>query len=155
VYSRNPMLVDGVIGAYAGVPLVDDGVVLGSVSIFGGSARKFSAEVLDILGLQTQLASSVLALRRSARTDVLTGLPNRDVLLDLLRLSIARLDRHAGLACVLYFDLDGVKGINDEFGHAVGDAVLHESLCDYAWRYVRPTPWRALAATSSSLSAMT
>ncbi len=138
VYSRNPMVVDGVIGAYAGVPLVDDGVVLGSVSIFDGSVREFSAEVLDILGYQARLASSVLALRRSARTDVLTGLPNRDVLLDRLRLAIARLDRHAGLACVLYFDLDGFKGINDEFGHAVGDGVLHE-FAQRLRRAMRPT----------------
>lgn len=29
VYAQNPMVVDGVVGAYAGVPLVDDGVVLG------------------------------------------------------------------------------------------------------------------------------
>jgi len=138
VYSRNPMVLDGVIGAYAGVPLVDNGVVLGSVSIFDGSAREFSAEVLDILGFQARLASSVLALRRSARTDVLTGLPNREVLLDRLRMAIARLDRHPGLACVLYFDLDGFKGINDEFGHAVGDAVLHE-FAQRLRRALRPT----------------
>lgn len=65
-------------------------------------------------------------------------MPNRDVLLDRLRLSIARLDRHAGLACVLYFDLDNIKGINDEFGHAVGDAVLHEFALRLR-RAMRPT----------------
>jgi GAF domain-containing protein len=125
VYSRNPMVLDGVIGAYAGVPLIDDGFVLGSVSIFDGSAREFSAEVLEILGFQARLAASVLALRRSARTDVLTGLPNREVLLDRLRMAIARLNRHTGLVCVLYFDLDDFKGINDELGHAAGGRRAH------------------------------
>lgn len=32
VFAKNPLVVDGVIGAYAGVPLIDDGVVLGSVA---------------------------------------------------------------------------------------------------------------------------
>ena len=126
VYSRNPMVLEGVIGAYAGVPLVENGVVLGSVSIFDGSAREFSAEVLKILGFQTQLAASVLALRRKARTDVLTGLPTRERLLDSLRTAIGRLDRNPGLACVLYFDVDHFKGINDTYGHAAGDGVLVE-----------------------------
>jgi diguanylate cyclase (GGDEF)-like protein len=126
VYSRNPMVLDGVVGAYAGLPLVDNGVVLGSVSIFDGVAREFSPEVLEILGYQTQLAASVLALRRKSRTDVLTGLPNRERLLDRLRLALTRLDRHPGLACVLYFDVDDFKGINDTHGHAAGDSVLVE-----------------------------
>jgi diguanylate cyclase (GGDEF)-like protein len=126
VYSRNPMVLSGVIGAYAGVPLVDNGVVLGSVSIFDGSVREFSTEVLKILGYQGQLAASVIALRRKARTDVLTGLPNRERLLDGLSSAIARLDRHPGLACVLYFDVDEFKAINDTYGHAAGDGVLVE-----------------------------
>jgi len=138
VYSRNPMVLDGVIGAYAGVPLVDNGVVLGSVSIFDGSAREFSAEVLKILGYQAELAASVLALRRKARTDALTGLPNRERLLDRLRSAIARLDRNPGLACVLYFDVDNFKGINDTYGHAAGDGLLVE-LSHRLLTVLRPT----------------
>jgi diguanylate cyclase (GGDEF)-like protein len=62
------------------------------------------------------------ALQRAALVDGLTGLANRGVFLDRLgRL----LQRRAGLcAAVLYVDLDHFKAVNDEHGHAAGDAVL-------------------------------
>ena len=126
VYSHNPMVRDGVIGAYAGVPLVDDGFVLGSVSIFDDRVRTFSPDVLQILEHQARLAGSVLTLRRAARTDLLTGLPNRGLFLDRLTRALARLERQPGTACVLYLDIDRFKALNDTYGHHVGDAVLRE-----------------------------
>ncbi len=126
VYSMNPMVLDGVIGAYAGVPLVDDGVVLGSVSIFHDQAREFTDEDLEVLRHQAQLVSSVLALRRSSRTDVLTGLPNRRLFLHRLDRALARLERHGGFAAVMFLDINGFKDLNDTFGHDVGDQVLIE-----------------------------
>jgi len=155
VYSRNPMVLDGVIGAYAGVPLVDDGVVLGSVSIFGGSARKFSAEVLDIRGLQTRLASSVLALRRSARTDVLTGCPTETFFWTACGCpSLGWTDmRDWPASCTATWT--AARASTTSSVTQSGMPCSTSSLCDYAGRCVRPTPWRALAATSSSLSATT
>ncbi|GAC1611465.1 MAG: sensor domain-containing diguanylate cyclase [Mycobacteriales bacterium] len=126
VYAQNPMVLDGVIRAYAGVPLLDDGVVLGSVSVFDDQARVFSAEDLEVLHHQAQLASSVLALRRSARTDGLTGLPNRGFYLDRVERGLARLARHADTLAVMYLDVDAFKALNDSRGHAAGDAVLVE-----------------------------
>ncbi|MDJ0324380.1 sensor domain-containing diguanylate cyclase [Cryobacterium sp. PH31-AA6] len=126
IYSQNPMVLSGVVGAYAGVPLVDNGAVLGSVAIFDGHARVFSAEVLDILRHQGKLAGSVLALRRSARMDVLTGLPNRALYGDRLAGALARLERGGGMVCVMYLDIDDFKIINDTFGHGGGDDVLVE-----------------------------
>jgi diguanylate cyclase (GGDEF)-like protein len=126
VYSQNPMVLGGVIGAYAGVPLVDNGTVLGSVAIFDDHAREFSADALDILRHQGQLAGSVLALRRSARMDALTGLPNRALYADRLAGALARLERHGGMVCVMYLDIDDFKTINDTFGHGGGDDILVE-----------------------------
>jgi diguanylate cyclase (GGDEF)-like protein len=126
VYAQNPMVREGVIGSYAGVPLVDDGVVLGSVSIFDAKARDFTPDDLEVLRLQAALASSVLGLRRSARTDVLTGLPNRASYVERLTRALRRLERHPGGVAVMYLDIDGFKGINDELGHEVGDQVLRE-----------------------------
>lgn len=126
VYCQNPLVLDGVVGAYAGVPLVDNGVVLGSVSIFDSRAREFTADELEVLRQQGRLASTVLALRRSARTDTLTGLPNRRLYLDRLIQGLARLERHAGLLAVMYLDVNGFKTLNDSFGHEVGDWVLAE-----------------------------
>jgi len=138
VYSENPLVRNGVIGAYAGVPLVDDGFVLGSVSIFGDGAREFTEADMEILRCQAQLASSVLALRRSARTDPLTGLPNRAAFTDRLTSAIARLERHPGQVAVFYFDVDEFKELNDTYGHDVGDWVLLTLATRFA-ALIRPT----------------
>lgn len=126
VYADNPLVVGGIVGAYAGVPLVDDGAVLGSVAMFDTVARAFTSDELELLAHQAQLASSVLALRRTSRTDALTGLPNRTLFDDRLALAVARLERRDALLAVMFLDLDGFKRLNDIRGHGAGDHVLAE-----------------------------
>lgn len=126
VFSQNPLVLTGAVGAYAGEPLLDNGYVIGAVSIFDSKAREFTEDELAVLRHQALLASTVLALRRSARTDVLTGLPNRGLFLDRLALALGRLERHRGVVAVMYLDIDDFKGLNDRFGHDVGDVVLAE-----------------------------
>ncbi len=61
-----------------------------------------------------------------ARHDPLTGLLNRSSLDSALRAAIASVEEGATPA-VLFIDLDRFKRANDEFGHAVGDAILAEA----------------------------
>jgi diguanylate cyclase (GGDEF)-like protein len=63
-------------------------------------------------------------LRVNAITDPLTGLYNRRFLLEHLEREIARAERTHGIVSVLLMDLKNFKGINDHFGHPVGDTVL-------------------------------
>jgi diguanylate cyclase (GGDEF)-like protein len=63
-------------------------------------------------------------LKREARVDGLTGLPNRRVFEEVLEQHWAEHERHAQNFAVVMLDLDHFKAINDEFGHGVGDEAL-------------------------------
>ena len=62
--------------------------------------------------------------RTFAYHDELTGLPNRRLLKDRLRQTLAQGARRHTLAGLLLVDLDDFKGINDTLGHGAGDHVL-------------------------------
>ncbi len=63
-------------------------------------------------------------LRYQAHHDSLTGLPNRSLLLDRLGNAIDRNRRKPTEVGVIFIDLDDFKTVNDELGHAEGDALL-------------------------------
>lgn len=72
------------------------------------------------------LQENVALLRHHAHHDELTGLPNRLQFEERLREAVASADRHGRPFAVLFLDLDGFKAVNDDLGHASGDAVLIE-----------------------------
>jgi diguanylate cyclase (GGDEF)-like protein len=75
-------------------------------------------QILDIIS--RELAEA----RRTAHTDALTGLGNRRALEEALGAAVARAARsNTGLG-VLYFDLVGLKAVNDRHGHHVGDDAI-------------------------------
>lgn len=84
---------------------------------------------------ELELAQDALTLQ--ATHDALTGLPNRNLIIDRLTQALAlatRLNTSIGL---IFVDLDSFKEINDTGGHAAGDAVLRE-VADRLVTAVRP-----------------
>jgi len=63
---------------------------------------------------------------RQANFDILTGLPNRALMMDRLERMISHARRHPSMVVVLFVDLDRFKPVNDNFGHDTGDLLLCE-----------------------------
>jgi len=75
--------------------------------------------------------------RRAAATDALTGLPNRRAFEERLAEAMTPGPEEAGPLCLIMFDIDHFKSVNDRYGHPAGDAVLR-SLANTLREWARP-----------------
>lgn len=87
-------------------------------------AEALIAEIDRLRAHVASLEQRVSQLDRLAHRDPLVDLPNRRSFLASLDAMIARVDRYGDQAAMLFVDLDGLKRINDRFGHAAGDQAL-------------------------------
>lgn len=72
-------------------------------------------------------AETLKHVSQSARIDALTGLPNRDLLLDRFTRAIATAQRNGSHLALLFVDMNNFKSINDTLGHTIGDQVLQQA----------------------------
>ncbi|MFN2310518.1 MAG: GGDEF domain-containing protein [Spirochaetia bacterium] len=83
------------------------------------ASKKLTAEVEERKRLEHEL-------QHQATTDVLTGLPNRRGLQNVLESEFDRCARYARPLGMLMIDVDHFKKVNDTYGHEAGDVVLQE-----------------------------
>jgi diguanylate cyclase (GGDEF)-like protein len=97
------------------------GITVTVVAVAGYTVLRLVARSLRLAARLSELAS----------TDPLTLLPNRRSWDEQLAREIARAQRNRSLLTVALLDLDGLKAVNDEFGHLAGDALLQD--CARVW----------------------
>jgi diguanylate cyclase (GGDEF)-like protein/PAS domain S-box-containing protein len=89
-------------------------------TVVHGGLQGVSRDVTELRQVQQNL--SALALR-----DPLTGLANRRLFKELLDADLARTRRNGLALAVAFLDIDGLKKVNDSYGHDAGDLVLRET----------------------------
>lgn len=93
-------------------------------SAWDGEERLLASSVTAIVRLVLDHGAIQRELARQSRTDPLTGLADRRAFLDDLTRRIERLDREEVPGTLVLVALDGLKPINERFGHEAGDDVL-------------------------------
>jgi diguanylate cyclase (GGDEF)-like protein/PAS domain S-box-containing protein len=83
-------------------------------------------DITDRKRLESEREELLERVEAMARTDVLTGLPNRRAWDEELRRELARATRNKHALAVVMLDLDCFKDFNDAHGHQAGDALLGE-----------------------------
>lgn len=122
---------------YISAPILVDGRAHGAIGFLSRRIEDFDEFDRDFVRLVAALVAAALErdmqkrrLAKLAYYDALTGLANRAQFCGDLEAAIGRGRRHLRSFAIHYVDLDGFKGVNDRYGHAVGDAIL----CDVATR---------------------
>ncbi|MFN0092846.1 MAG: diguanylate cyclase domain-containing protein, partial [Acidimicrobiales bacterium] len=115
--------------------------VVAALGAGGGPAAAHHAAALrlaaDLAAIATERRRTEERMAHQALHDELTGLANRNLLIDRLELALNRARRQGSRLAVMFLDLDHFKVINDSFGHAAGDRVLQE-LAGRLRQVVRP-----------------
>lgn len=96
-----------------------------ALCVLGSVPRDWHAREVAALEQVTAMLATELDLRRDALHDLLTGLPNRSLLLDRLSHAVTRARRHKDFHfALLALDLDRFQVVNSSLGYGAGDALL-------------------------------
>jgi diguanylate cyclase (GGDEF)-like protein len=113
---------------YSCVPLVAGGDTVGALFLEPDKNSILDVTVLraaaDRVALSLATRRVLETAQRQATTDGLTGLHNRHFLTEQLRLMHSLAVRHGQPYSVIAIDVDGLKNVNDTFGHEQGDLAL-------------------------------
>jgi len=108
-------------------PLWSSGEVIGVLAVTSARAQAFGSDDQLMLRLLANCSAPPIErarLRRLAMFDDLTMAFNHRYLVPRMVEEMERARRSGGELSILYMDLDHFKAVNDQHGHAVGDAVL-------------------------------
>ncbi|MFS2011984.1 diguanylate cyclase domain-containing protein [Azospirillum sp. CT11-132] len=128
-------------------PLRHNEVVVGVLKVASAVPNGFTASDVRVLELMSDMVGSAMyqavkhetdELYHRATHDPLTGLANRALFCDRLRQCLGAPEYRPNQAGLIILDMDGLKWINDTYGHRVGDAALCET-AERICRAVRPT----------------
>ncbi|GAA4502069.1 sensor domain-containing diguanylate cyclase [Pseudaeromonas paramecii] len=117
------------------LPLHHQAVTVGVLKVMARAPAHFRPQQAAVLTLLTEvLAAEIFFAAKYAADDLfyrathdeLTGLANRALFLDKLRSALSLQRRQEGALAVLMIDMDGLKLINDCYGHGAGDAAICE-----------------------------
>jgi diguanylate cyclase (GGDEF)-like protein/putative nucleotidyltransferase with HDIG domain len=141
IINGNPQVEDGYVAdpknaalsSALVVPLQGLNGVVGVLAMYHSAADAFTPDHLRILlavaskvALSVENALKYQQAESSATTDFLTGLPNARSLFVHLAQEVTRCRRMKSSLAVMVCDIDGLKKINDSFGHLEGDKLLRE-----------------------------
>ena len=96
----------------------------------------FRMQVTVLNRHEAQLLIRVSELKEMAARDEMTGMYNRRHFYEVAEVEMARAQTRRDNLSILLLDLDGLKTINDEYGHGVGDVVI-TSLAGVISRHIR------------------
>jgi diguanylate cyclase (GGDEF)-like protein/putative nucleotidyltransferase with HDIG domain len=112
-------------------PLQFDDALIGCLALYHVEANHFTDDHRRLIERVAEQAGAVLhnsivfeQTQEDSLTDPLTGLPNRRSMFVHLSSELARAERQGSEVAVIVIDIDGLKAINDTFGHNVGDHAL-------------------------------
>lgn len=117
------------------VPLLHANEAIGVLKIYSDRPNAFQRGDLHLISLMSELVAAAMyhatrfgtqELYRLATHDELTGLANRSLFLQCLHQGIEKAKFEKQALIVIVLDMDGLKQINDRFGHRLGDAALNE-----------------------------